>query len=266
MDKRIGIYEILNLVDNKFYIGSSIRMGTRFASHRRELRRGEHSNLILQRAWDKYGEAWFQFKPILTCAKSMLLFYEQQLIDKAKPEYNIAVAAGAPMRGRKHTAEFCTAARARRHTPEARARISAAQMGRANPSAHIAHEFNRGKARSAETRARISANRKGKRVGFTQSAETRAKISAARKGKPLSAEHCAKLSASHKGMTLPAESRAKLSASLKGVKRTPEYCAAISARQMGVPKSQEQKDKISATLIARNAQRRSAQQADGHQL
>lgn len=57
----IGVYKILNKVNGKFYIGSSIDIEKRFKSHRTQLNRGIHNNTYLQNAWDKYGENNFDF-------------------------------------------------------------------------------------------------------------------------------------------------------------------------------------------------------------
>ena len=65
-----GIYEIVNLVNNKFYIGyASISFGDRRDSHFACLRNGYHFNKYLQSDFDKYGEENFEFK-ILEIIKS----------------------------------------------------------------------------------------------------------------------------------------------------------------------------------------------------
>jgi len=56
-----GIYKIINVVNNKFYIGSSVDLRKRKSKHFSELRHNKHNNKHLQRAWDKYGEASFVF-------------------------------------------------------------------------------------------------------------------------------------------------------------------------------------------------------------
>lgn len=61
MEKIIGIYKILNKINNKFYIGSSINIRKRFKEHERCLKLGIHSNKHLQSAWDKYGSNNFEF-------------------------------------------------------------------------------------------------------------------------------------------------------------------------------------------------------------
>jgi group I intron endonuclease len=59
-----GIYRITNLVNDKFYVGSTNNAHTRFQVHRRALRRGKHHCRYLQAAWDKYGEQKFRFEMV----------------------------------------------------------------------------------------------------------------------------------------------------------------------------------------------------------
>ena len=59
-----GIYQIRNVINNKVYIGSSIEIYWRWSNHKYMLKRGNHSNIYLQNAWNKYGEENFEFKII----------------------------------------------------------------------------------------------------------------------------------------------------------------------------------------------------------
>ena len=59
-----GVYKITNLVDGKFYIGSSKNIEGRWCTHRKELNTGCHNNQHLQNAWNKYGEKSFKFEVI----------------------------------------------------------------------------------------------------------------------------------------------------------------------------------------------------------
>ena len=104
----------------------------------------------------------------------------------------------------------------------------------------------RGKPKSAETKAKLSAAQKGIKRG-SPSAETKAKLSAAHKGKTLSAETKAKMSAAQKGKPKSAEARAKMSAAKKGKKYG--------------PRSAETKAKISAAAKLREARKREAREA-----
>ena len=50
-----GIYKIENLVNNKVYIGQSIRLKQRKLQHLSLLNRGVHRNAYLQHSFDVYG-------------------------------------------------------------------------------------------------------------------------------------------------------------------------------------------------------------------
>lgn len=57
-----GIYKILNIKNNKFYIGSSTNLRKRLYEHYRELTQGMHCNKHLQSSWIKYGKDGFKFQ------------------------------------------------------------------------------------------------------------------------------------------------------------------------------------------------------------
>lgn len=157
-----GIYKIINIVSNSFYIGSAVNLQRRKARHFSELRKGKHNNRHLQRAWDKYGEQAFVFvvleEPpehvdLLECENVWLRQHVGQ-----ENCYNIGVDATAPMRGvsgdqsptwgRKRTPEELAAQNwlGRTHTDSTKEKIAA----------HL-----RGKPKSAEVRAKISAKLSG---------------------------------------------------------------------------------------------------------
>lgn len=63
-----GIYMIKNLISNKCYIGQTTdRFVERFWNHQWKLINQTHDNIHLQRAWNKYGEANFEFKVLNVC-------------------------------------------------------------------------------------------------------------------------------------------------------------------------------------------------------
>jgi len=159
-----GVYEILNLVNGKRYIGSAKSLVTRRAEHVRNLRRGGHSNPHLQSAWTKYGPAAFVFKPLLICAAKDLLFYEQRCLDAYRPEYNIARDARAPMQGRKLSVEarakIAAYATGRGHTSATKEKLRICNLGK-GPQLSPAQQEKihlklRGKKRTVEQRARMS--------------------------------------------------------------------------------------------------------------
>lgn len=108
---RCGIYLIA--FGDRLYIGSSQRIEQRWRSHRRELRQGVHHNRFMQRLHDNGVKPVFAV--VMLCAASELLKREQAAIDAVEPELNLALIAGAPMRGRAHS----DATRARMHKSDA---------------------------------------------------------------------------------------------------------------------------------------------------
>lgn len=139
---------------------------------------------------------------------------------------------------------------------------------------------------SEETRAKISASRKG----IHHSEETRARLSTAHTGKKHTPETLAKMSeaqsgkkngfygkhhsqetrekisANERGKTLSDETKAKIAATLTGIKRSPETCAKMSAARKGKkgkPHTPETKAKIAAALKAAWARRKKAVENGG---
>lgn len=88
-----GVYEIVNKVNGKRYVGSSVSIEGRWAQHRSSLRHKKHHSPYLQRAWDKYGGDMFEWNVITECQECDVLSIEQSEIDN-KSEYNIAPLAG----------------------------------------------------------------------------------------------------------------------------------------------------------------------------
>ena len=117
-----GVYQIRNQMNGKRYIGGSECLQRRKKEHLGDLRRRQHYNSHLQRAFDKYGESAFVFS-ILEYVEdvSQLILREQHYLDALNPEYNMALVAGSPMTGRHHT-------------QGTRVRMSAAQSGKHNPN------------------------------------------------------------------------------------------------------------------------------------
>jgi len=87
------IYQILNLKNGKFYLGSTIQPRIRKLKHFNELRKNKHHCIHLQRAFNKYGENNFIFIILETCSNG--LKREQELLDKIDFEdsYNVSKSA-----------------------------------------------------------------------------------------------------------------------------------------------------------------------------
>lgn len=62
-----GIYEVVNTISGSRYVGSAVCIGQRWKSHRSALRNQKKAPPKLQRAWDKYGEAAFDFRVLEFC-------------------------------------------------------------------------------------------------------------------------------------------------------------------------------------------------------
>lgn len=153
-----GIYKIINIVNNKFYVGSAVDLKRRKTRHFSELRNGKHNNHHLQAAWQKYGKQAFIFVVVEELpAEADLLAAENVWLKEHVGQpycYNIGVDATAPMLGvsgeasptwgRKRTPEELAAQNwaGRTHTPDAVEKIRQ----------HLV-----GKPKSAEVRAKISA-------------------------------------------------------------------------------------------------------------
>ena len=77
-----GIYSIRSTKSNRIYVGSSKNIFLRWSMHRSMLRSGKHGNIILQRAWNKYGEDSFEFKVLEECPLDFLIVYEQDWMER----------------------------------------------------------------------------------------------------------------------------------------------------------------------------------------
>jgi group I intron endonuclease len=107
--KTSGIYKIINKVNGKYYVGSSVDVYRRWNEHKSELNRNCHGNNYLQNSWNKYGKDNFEFIIIETCEADKLIITEQKYIDLCKNDrnisYNIGYDAISSFLGKHHTEE-----------------------------------------------------------------------------------------------------------------------------------------------------------------
>lgn len=90
------IYQILNKVNGKFYIGSSYDYKRRKQAHLWQLRNNQHKCPHLQHSWNKHGENSFEFVILEELTRrEELIPREQYYLDKLKPQYNILQIAGS---------------------------------------------------------------------------------------------------------------------------------------------------------------------------
>lgn len=160
----MGIYKIINVVNNKFYVGSAVNFSRRKTRHFSELRTNRHSNLKLQNAWNKYGEKSFVFVVVEEVQdKAMLLEVENRWLKEHVGNeycYNIGVDATAPHLGMSGE---LSPTWGMQHTEEAKARIGAASKTRIQSEAEKAkrRQTMRGHIVATSTRAKISATLSG---------------------------------------------------------------------------------------------------------
>lgn len=216
-----GIYQIRNKVNLKVYVGLTHALDGRWSGHRSELRGGYHSNLHLQRSWDKYGESAFEYSVLQTVSHPGLLDYAETMWIAMKqssdPKYGYNKTTGG-----RHSSKLA-------FSDEAKAKMIAARRSRGPVS--------------AETRAKQSLAARGNtsHKGKRHSEETKAKIGAMSRARKHSPETKAKMSASHKGRVFSEETRAKISAAQIG----------RPSAMKGKKHSEETKRKMSATQIMR---------------
>lgn len=79
-EKICGIYAIYCIADDKIYIGQSVNVKDRLQVHRSMLRKGDHPNNHLQRAWSKYNECLFSYHLLDVCLKEDLTSREAHFV------------------------------------------------------------------------------------------------------------------------------------------------------------------------------------------
>lgn len=121
-----GVYAIECAANSRVYIGSSVNIKKRFMEHKCLLRSDNHHSLLMQRAWNKYGESAFSVRALIRCSPEDRLFYEQIAIyayDSANP------SVGMNMTPIVHPLPPVGSFRGRKHTDESKRKISASRMG-----------------------------------------------------------------------------------------------------------------------------------------
>ena len=228
----MGVYYIQNCASNKFYVGSSFDVYSRIKSHLNLLQRNCHTNIHMQRSYNKHGQykfAWGICEEVFDL--DQLLSVEQVWID-VMGDYNICTEAGST---RGYVA-----------TEETRAKMSAARLGSSNPMygtkrpeiGDIFRKLHTGSKLSEEHKRKCSEALKGNRgpwdnpesaakvldvcrvvnIGRKHTAETRAKVSAAGMGRVVSEETREKLRVSKLGTVHTNETKSLLSRIKKGKK------------------------------------------------
>lgn len=230
------IYKIINVVNNKFYVGSTTNKKVRFRQHRKLLRGNRHHCKHLQASWNKYGEDKFEFVVVEEVAQDIELWkvedkWLQQHVGKEYC-YNSGYAAVAPWRGvigAEHP-KFGIPV-----TP-----MQKEQISKTLREFYAADYFNHprvGKKHPEETRLKIGQNRTPTagenhyRYGKTLSDETKAKIGATQRGKPKA-----------EGRKVSEEGRLKIRANIEAGRSHMHW--------LGRKHTEEAREKMSKTVFA----------------
>jgi group I intron endonuclease len=237
--KRVsGVYKITNIVNGKFYVGSSKDIERRRKQH--FSKRG--GSLGLTRAILKHGIDNFIHEILEECPEEELIKREQHFIDLLKPQYNLSHIAGRI-----------------EHTPEVRDKLSAAMRKiwqseeyRANAIAKKKGipSWNKGIKSSPETIEKLRASH----LGIPHSSEWRIKMRGIMTGRKMTDSDKAKMSAAQKGHAVTEEAKINMSLAhlgkpspRKGCKLSDETKAKISLVQIGHVASEETRAKMRAS-------------------
>lgn len=223
------VYSMLNQHNGKRYIGyTSKGLKHRRDKHFSKLRNNNHVNRHLQSMWNR-GDRYLLWVVLEVCdSLRMVKSAEIKWIAHYNTTdnrygYNLTHGGEGVVATEEVRHKMSVARRGKPLSQEHRAKMSIANTGRKMSETHKAKliDINTGRIHSEETRLKMSAARKGQKLG-PQTAEHRYNISVANTGKTLTAEHRANISAARKGKKLgpqTAEHRAKISATLKAKKR-----------------------------------------------
>jgi group I intron endonuclease len=186
-----GVYAIQNLVTGRTYIGSSRNLSRRWKVHLYDLKHGEHHARELQTDWQLYGESSFVFVVLERIQDAELLLISEQLhLDRIDNPYNTYKRADY----REFCRELGYTNRGRVRSAATRAKIAAGHRGKKLSAAHRAKISAglRGGKRSAETRRKMSESRRkvvvtwGPQISAGKKGKSIPAISVAKKGKPWS--------------------------------------------------------------------------------
>lgn len=165
------LYKIIDMLNNKVYIGQTIDVHGRWRAHKSYAKNPEKTGQYIHRAMAKYGVENFMIEIIATCRTQENADETENLLIK---QYN--------SRNDKYGYNLLIGGSYGGHSEETKKKMSESHMGEKNP--------NYGKSASEETRLKMSNRRKG----VKHSEEWKNNISFAKKNKSNGREGRRKLS------------------------------------------------------------------------
>lgn len=253
MSRVATVYSIYALVcdcepEHRRYIGRTMfALETRLAGHLKEARRPEGHKFYL----DTHKCHWIRRHERLGHTIQIVLVYDGATSPEELAALEVFYMWAHQRFGHELTNSSSQTGPLTPFSDETRAKMSAAKKGKKLSPEHAAKAVAalRKTERTPEMYARIAAAQRGKKRPGTG-----AKIAAAITGYKHTPETRARMSEAHKGRSLSPEHAAKLRASRIGVKATPETRAKIAAAQKGKqrgPLSDETRANISVALKGR---------------
>lgn len=160
-----AVYKIINLQNNKIYIGSSLNVNQRLNAHKRNLRDNKHINKILQEEYNSFGVQNFVYGIIeyVEYDKELLLDREQYWLDYYKSyDNNYGYNIFSDSRN----------ANGYKHTDESKKKMSEFQKGKVLSDEHknkisetlLKNPPTKGKIMSDETKQKLSISHTGKKL------------------------------------------------------------------------------------------------------
>ena len=224
--KKSGVYQIVNTVNGKIYVGSGVCFKIRWGQHKSDLKNNKHDNSYLQNSWNKHGKDNFEFIILeVVKDKEKLIEREQHWLDKTKCckrkiGYNIYSIAGSSL--------------GMRHSEEHKKKMSDAQKKRyengcKSPMLGRSHSEETKQKMSDTTKKQYEDGFKHPMLGKNHSEETKKNMSLAKSGennsfygKNHSKEAKQKISEAGKGRKCTGKTKKKLSNATSG-KNNPFY-------------------------------------------
>lgn len=208
-----GVYVIENNINGKWYIGSSVKLDTRFHLHLSSLKKNAHHSWKLQKDFNKYGESAFNYKILLYLDGEIIRIIERELIEYfetyKESGYNInrdTISRSGSIQSEETKKKISESLKryklenghnktGTKHSEDTKKKMSEAQKKRFEDPDEIRKIS--GKIISQETRKKISEKSKGRKMSENQK-RLISKILTGKKRGPLSEEHKKKISETFK--------------------------------------------------------------------